>query len=48
MVLGCTGLAPPLVDSMEAELKKIGIHAPIIEPFRAALYDAISCVLMGG
>lgn len=46
MVLGCTGLAP-LVDSMEAELKKIGIHAPIIEPFRAALYDAISCVLMG-
>ncbi|MEA4962960.1 aspartate/glutamate racemase family protein [Lutispora sp.] len=46
IVLGCTGLAP-LVDTMQAELKKINIHAPIIEPFRAALYDAISCVLMG-
>lgn len=45
IVFGCTGLAP-LVNSIETELKKEKIYAPIIEPFRAALYDAISCVLM--
>ncbi len=46
IVLGCTGLAP-LVNSMQVELSKNNINAPIIEPFRAALFDAISCVLMG-
>lgn len=46
LVLGCTGLAP-LVESIEKDLHKNNVHAPVIEPFRAALYDAISCVLMG-
>ncbi|GFN34512.1 aspartate/glutamate racemase family protein [Tepidimicrobium xylanilyticum] len=46
IVLGCTGLAP-LVKSMQNKLNKNNINVPIIEPFRAALFDAISCVLMG-
>lgn len=46
IVFGCTGLAP-LVGSIKIELEKNNVYAPIIEPFRAALYDAISCVLMG-
>ncbi len=46
LVLGCTGLAP-LVKSVEAGLAAKDIRVPVIEPFRAALYDAVSCVLMG-
>ncbi len=47
IVLGCTGLAPLVKESQLRLKNNYNINAPIIEPFRAALYDAISCVLMG-
>jgi len=46
LVFGCTGLSPlvePVMDGLAAK----GVCVPVIEPFRAALYDAISCVMMG-
>lgn len=46
LVFGCTGLSP-LVNSVKAGLLAEGINVPVIEPLRAALYDAVSCVLMG-
>lgn len=35
------------VDGVKRKLQEHGIDIPVIEPFRAALYDALSCALMG-
>ena len=46
LVFGCTGMSP-LVDKVKSGLLEEGIDVPVIEPMRAALYDAIACVLQG-
>lgn len=46
LVLGCTGLSP-FVNAVKEGLAIRGIDVPVIEPMRAALYDAIACVLQG-
>lgn len=46
IVLGCTGMST-LAEEAEKILRKKGINVPIIEPLRAAIYTAISWVLMG-
>lgn len=46
LVFGCTGMSP-LVDPVKKGLMERGINVPVIEPFRAALYDAVACVMLG-
>ncbi len=46
LVFGCTGMSP-LVDTVKSGLKEAGIDVPVIEPLRAALYDAVACALHG-
>lgn len=46
IVLGCTGMSP-LVEAIEKRFEEIGVSVPVIEPLRAAIYTAISVVLMG-
>lgn len=46
IVFGCTGMAVFLKE-VKTELEKEGLNVPIIEPLRAAIYDAIRLVLMG-
>ena len=46
VIFGCTGMCT--VQQAVAEgLKKRGVDIPVIEPYRAALYDAIACALQG-
>jgi allantoin racemase len=46
IVFGCTGMSS-LVKSIEDRLKAKGINAPVIEPLRATVYNAIMWILMG-
>ena len=46
LVLGCTGLFT-VTEPVSVALKEKGIEVPVIEPFRTAVFDAISCVMMG-
>ena len=46
LIFGCTGMSP-LVGKVKETLLEQGIDVPIIDPFRAAVYDAIACALMG-
>lgn len=46
LVFGCTGLSP-FVSTVKDGLAMRGIDVPVIEPMRAALYEAIACVLQG-
>ena len=46
LIFGCTGMSP-LVGTVREKLLAQGIDVPIIEPFRAALYDAVACAMMG-
>ena len=46
VIFGCTCMCT--VQQAVAEgLKKRGVDIPVIEPYRAALYDAIACALQG-
>lgn len=45
IVLGCTGMSS-LAKSVERRLKELNLNLPVIEPLRAAIYTAISVVLM--
>ncbi len=45
IVLGCTGMSS-LTDGVKEQLKAKGINAPVIEPLRAAVYNAIMWILM--
>ncbi len=46
IVLGCTGMSK-LADDVQKELQKREINVPVIEPLRAAIFTAVSWVLMG-
>ncbi|MEB3860273.1 MAG: aspartate/glutamate racemase family protein [Desulfurococcales archaeon] len=46
VVLGCTGMSS-LAEMAQERLREKGIDIPVIEPLRAAVYTAISWVLMG-
>ena len=46
IVFGCTGMSA-LADEAQRRLKEKGINIPVIEPLRAAIFTAISWVLMG-
>ncbi len=46
IVLGCTGMSV-LASEVQKRLSEEGIEIPVIEPLRAAIYTAISWVLMG-
>ena len=46
IVLGCTGMSA-LAEAAQKKLREEKIEIPIIEPLRAAIYTAISWVLMG-
>lgn len=46
VTFGCTGMSP-IISSVHKQLLGRGIDIPVIEPFRAALYDAIACTMMG-
>jgi len=46
VVFGCTGMSP-IVDSVQEQLSNKGINIPVIEPLRAAVYDAIASTMMG-
>jgi allantoin racemase len=46
IVLGCTGMSS-LVKAIEQRFMELNIDVPVIEPLRAAIYTAISVVLMG-
>lgn len=45
VVFGCTSMCTAAGGTAE-QLEAWGLQVPVIEPFRAALYDAICCVLM--
>jgi allantoin racemase len=45
LVLGCTGMSF-LADSLQKRLLEKGIEIPVVEPLRAAIYTAVSWVLM--
>jgi len=45
-VLGCTGMSF-IAEKVQERLIQEGINIPVIEPLRAALYTAVSWVLMG-
>lgn len=44
IVLGCTGMSS-LVTAMKSRLAAKGLHVPIVEPLRAAVYTAVALVL---
>lgn len=46
IVLGCTGMSA-LAAETQRRLEEKGISIPVIEPLRAAVYTAVSWVLMG-
>lgn len=46
IVLGCTGMSS-LLKAVEQRFMELNIDVPVIEPLRAAIYTAISVVLMG-
>jgi len=46
IVLGCTGMSS-LAEEAQRKLNEEGYDLPIIEPLRAAIYNAIYWVLMG-
>lgn len=46
VIFGCTCMCT-VQDTVAEGLKKQGIDIPVIEPYRAALYDAIACALQG-
>lgn len=46
VVFGCTCMCTA-VDGVTQKLREQEIDIPVIEPFRAAMYDALYCVLMG-
>ena len=46
IVLGCTGMSA-LAEKAQADLEEKGYKLPVIEPLRAAVYNAIYWVLMG-
>jgi allantoin racemase len=46
IVFGCTGMAS-LVEEVKSQLKAKGLNIPVIEPLRAAIYNAVAWVLMG-
>ena len=46
LVFGCTGMSTT-IEPVTAALRQKGIELPIIEPFLAAVHDAVSCVMMG-
>ena len=46
VIFGCTCMCT-VQEAVAEGLKKQGIDIPVIEPYRAALYDAIACVLQG-
>jgi allantoin racemase len=46
VVFGCTGMSP-IIGSVQEQLHGRGINIPVIEPLRAAVYDAIACTMMG-
>lgn len=46
LVFGCTGMSP-IVNTVQKNLKDKGVDIPIIEPLRAAVFDAIAWVMMG-
>lgn len=46
LVFGCTGMSP-IREDVQRELKRKGINVPVIEPLRAAIIDAVSCVMLG-
>ncbi|MCC6010554.1 MAG: aspartate/glutamate racemase family protein [Fervidicoccaceae archaeon] len=46
IVLGCTGMSF-IAEQAQKKLAEKGLEMPIIEPLRAAIYVAISWVLMG-
>ncbi len=46
LVLGCTGMSP-IAKTLRQELVENGLDVPVIEPLRAAVYDALNCVLLG-
>lgn len=45
VIFGCTCMCTA-VDGVSAKLRERGVDIPVIEPYRAALYDAICCALM--
>lgn len=46
LVFGCTGMSP-VIDQVKRQFESMSIKVPVIEPLRAAVCDAINCVLMG-
>lgn len=46
VVFGCTGMAV-FINRVKTILEQEGLNVPIIEPLRAALYNAVCWVLMG-
>ena len=46
LVLGGTGLFP-VAAPVSAALKERGVDVPVIEPFRAAVFEAASCAMLG-
>jgi allantoin racemase len=46
VVLGCTGMSS-LVAALKKQLARKGLAAPVIEPLRAAVYNAVGWVLSG-
>jgi allantoin racemase len=46
IVLGCTGMSS-LVNALQKHVAAKGLNVPIIEPLRAAVYNAMAWVLAG-
>lgn len=46
LIFGCTGMSP-MVKLVTDGLIEKGVSIPVIEPYRAALFDAVSCVMIG-
>ncbi|MGI9953077.1 aspartate/glutamate racemase family protein [Moorellaceae bacterium AZ2] len=46
VVFGCTGMSP-MVQDVQRGLQEKGIKVPVIEPLRAAICDAVACLLLG-
>jgi allantoin racemase len=46
IVFGCTGMSS-LLEDVRRSLKAKGINVPVIEPLRAAVFDAVKWVMMG-
>jgi allantoin racemase len=46
IVLGCTGMFS-IVNTVKERFAELNITIPVIEPFTAAFYNAVSTVLMG-